>query len=100
MTDILHTTKAALDKLTKNMAVELGPHNIRVNSINPGLVLTPSARLHSVGTKEGQRIWKSMTPLRKIVETDDVVDTTVFLLSDQSSAITGIIMPVDGGFIL
>ena len=95
------TAKAALDKLTKNMAMELGPHNIRVNCINPGTVLTTMQdNLSFGGTEEGRRFLKDNTPLRKYTEVDDIVDTTVFLLSDQSSATTGIIIPVDGGFIL
>ena len=94
------TTKAALSMLTKTMAAELGPHNIRVNSVNPGMVLTPSALRMSFGTEEGQRVWISKTPLRKLVKVDDVIDATVFLLSDKSSAITGIEIPVDCGFIL
>ena len=94
------TTKAALSMLTKTMAAELGPHNIRVNSVNPGMVLTPSALRTSFGTEEGQRVWIRKTPLRKLVKVDDVIDATVFLLSDKSSAITGIEIPVDCGFIL
>ena len=93
-------SKAALDMLTKNMAAELGPHNVRVNSILPGLVLTPLSLTTTFGSNEGQQHIISRTPLRRIAKMEDIVNATVFLLSDQSAMINGIVMPVDGGFVI
>ena len=91
------TSKAALDMLTKSMAIELGPHNIRVNSINPGLLSTNMTKNTSIGTAEFQKLYSDITPLRGLVRLQDVVNATMFLLSDQSSMVTGNIFPVDGG---
>ena len=97
---IYGASKAALDMVTKSMAFELGPHNIRVNSILPGLVLTPLSLTTTFGSDGGQQYIISRTPLRRIARMDDIVNATVFLLSDQSAMINGITMPVDGGFVI
>ena len=90
-----------MDMLTKSMTAELEPHNIRVNSILPGLILTPS-RLTAIehGSDAGQQHFVNNTPLKRLAEPDDVVNATVFLPSDQAAMINGIVMPLDGGFIL
>nr|XP_054393393.1 L-xylulose reductase isoform X2 [Pongo abelii] len=91
------STKGALDMLTKVMALELGPHKIRVNAVNPTVVMTPM----------GQAAWsdphkaKTMLdriPLGKFAEVEHVVDAILFLLSDRSGMTTGSTMPVEGGF--
>ena len=93
-------TKAALDMLTRNMATELGPHNIRVNSINPGLVLTPMIERVVGDTEALRQTYISLSPIKRLVELDDVVNATIFLLSDQSAMITGVSLPVTGGALL
>ena len=93
-------TKAALDMLTRNMATELGPHNIRVNSINPGLVLTPMIERLVSDTEALRQTYISLSPIKRLVELDDVVNATIFLLSDQSAMITGVSLPVTGGALL
>uniref|UniRef100_A0A2K5ZVR6 Dicarbonyl and L-xylulose reductase n=1 Tax=Mandrillus leucophaeus TaxID=9568 RepID=A0A2K5ZVR6_MANLE len=91
------STKGALDMLTKVMALELGPHKIRVNAVNPTVVMTPM----------GQAAWsdpckaKTMLdriPLGKFAEVEHVVDAILFLLSDRSGMTTGSTLPVEGGF--
>ena len=97
---VLGASKAAMDMLTMYMAGELGPHKIRVNSINPGLFpssLTLGAK--DIGSEESQQYIISNTPLRRFTEINDIVNATVFLLSDQAAMINGIVMPLDGGFI-
>uniref|UniRef100_A0A8D0L5G3 Dicarbonyl and L-xylulose reductase n=1 Tax=Sphenodon punctatus TaxID=8508 RepID=A0A8D0L5G3_SPHPU len=91
-------TKCALDMLTKTMALELGPHQIRVNSVNPTVVMTDMGRLNWT---EPQKVaaMTSRIPLGKFAEVDDVVNSILFLLSNQSAMTTGAMLPVDGGFL-
>ena len=95
---IYSISKAALDMLTRNMAVELGPHQIRVNSVNPGFVLTHMTSKTSHNKSEVQKWYTDTVPLRGLQNTEDVVKATMFLLSEESAMITGTILPVDGGF--
>ncbi|KAM4624619.1 L-xylulose reductase [Polymixia lowei] len=91
-------TKGALDMLTKVMALELGPHQIRVNSVNPTVVMTEMGRL---GWSDPDKA-KSMTmriPLGRFAEVEDVVNSILFLLSDKSNMTNGVTLPVDGGFL-
>ena len=91
-------SKAALDMLTRSMAAELGPHKIRVNSILPGLVVTPLSLATTYGSSEASETFTNKTPLKRLNKIDDIVDVTVFLLSDQAAMVNGLIMPVDGGY--
>ncbi|XP_034784298.2 L-xylulose reductase-like, partial [Acipenser ruthenus] len=91
-------TKGALDMLTKVMALELGPHKIRVNSVNPTVVMTAMGRIGwSDSMKAGPMM--SRIPLGKFAEVEDVVNAILFLLSEKSAMITGATLPVDGGFL-
>lgn len=91
-------TKGALDMLTKVMALELGPHKIRVNSVNPTVVMTAMGRIGwSDPMKAGPMM--SRIPLGKFAEVEDVVNAILFLLSEKSAMITGATLPVDGGFL-
>ncbi|XP_053720812.1 L-xylulose reductase [Synchiropus splendidus] len=91
-------TKGALDMLTKVMALELGPHQIRVNSVNPTVVLTDMGR-RGWSDPEKAKTMMSRIPLGRFAEVDDVVNTILFLLSDKSAMINGVHLPVDGGFL-
>ncbi|ODM87126.1 L-xylulose reductase, partial [Orchesella cincta] len=98
-------SKAALDMLTKTMAVELGPHKIRVNSVNPGNVDTDMNRPESYANKEelelvdkGFQSILDKTPTGVVwMPMDDIVNTTLFLASNLTSQITGQCLAVDGG---
>eukprot|EP00047_Mylnosiga_fluctuans_P003690 m.230387 g.230387 ORF g.230387 m.230387 type:complete len:257 (-) comp12054_c0_seq1:48-818(-) len=91
-------SKGALDQLTRVMAVELGPHNIRVNCVNPTVVLTDMGRIGwSDPKKAGPML--SKIPLGRFAEVNDVVPAICFLLSDQSKMINGVMLPIDGGFL-
>ncbi|TCO05994.1 SDR family NAD(P)-dependent oxidoreductase [Natronoflexus pectinivorans] len=95
-------SKAGLDMLTRFLAGDLGPYNIRVNSVNPGLVKT---NIHFdnniVQTKEQyeEMVEKARLrhPLRRVGRKDDIASIIRFLMSDESSWISGAIIPVDGG---
>ncbi|XP_077595533.1 L-xylulose reductase [Stigmatopora nigra] len=91
-------TKAALDMLTKMMALELGPHQIRVNSVNPTVVMTEMGR-RGWSDPEKANSMTSRIPLGRFAEVDEVVNSILFLLSDKSAMINGVSLPVDGGFL-
>lgn len=92
------SSKGAVDMLTKTMALELGPFNIRVNAVNPTVVLTEMGKL-GWSDKDKASSMLSKIPLGRFAETNEVVDAIVYLLSDRSSMINGITLPVDGGFL-
>ena len=88
-------SKGGLDAMTRVMAMELGPHNIRVNSINPTGVWTDKIK----EIKESDFVAKlmSLIPMANFAEVEDVVHATLFLLSSKADMITGVTFPVDGG---
>nr|XP_036853067.1 L-xylulose reductase isoform X3 [Manis javanica] len=93
------TTKSAVDMLTKVMALELGPYKIRVNAVNPTVVMTPMGQANWSDPQKAKTMLDRI-PLGRFAEVDNVVDTILFLLSDRSSMTTGSTVPVDGGFLV
>ena len=97
---IYTATKSALDAITRVLAKELGPRQIRVNSINPGATATEGARAAGVigvgSDSEKQMI--AMTPLGRIGQPSDIAPTAVFLASDESGWLTGEIICASGGW--
>ncbi|XP_072932028.1 L-xylulose reductase-like [Epargyreus clarus] len=91
-------SKGALDAITRVMAVELGPHGIRVNTVNPTVVLTELGRRAWADPKKSAEML-SKIPLGRFCEVNEVVNAIVFLLSDNASMINGVNLPVDGGFL-
>lgn len=89
-------SKAADMQLARNLAVEFGPHNIRVNTIAPGLVRTDFARALWENPKLLEATEKR-TPLRRIGEPGDIAGAAVFLASDAARWITGQTIVIDGG---
>lgn len=88
-------SKAALESLTKFLAAELGPKNIRVNAISPGV--TRTEMLTQVLSPEMQAALIARTPLGRIGETEDIADAVAFLASDAARWITGQILVANGG---
>jgi len=88
-------TKGAVDTITKSLAQELGPRQIRVNAVNPGMVVTEGNAAIRGGDLEAQMI--AMTPLGRLGYTDDVAPPVVFLASDAARWITGETIFVSGG---
>jgi L-xylulose reductase len=90
-------TKGALDAMTRVMAVELGPHGIRVNCVNPVVTLTPMAvKAWSDEAKAASML--SRIPLGRFVEPEEVASVILFLLSDKAAMVSGSQILVDGGF--
>jgi len=90
-------TKGALDMTTKVMALELGPHKIRVNSVNPTVVMTDMGRKNwSDDTKRNGML--SRIPLSRFAEVSEVVGPVLYLLSDEASMVHGHFMMIDGGY--
>lgn len=90
-------SKAALDALTRVMAVELGVHGIRANTVNPVITLTPMAeKVWSEKEKSGPML--ARIPLGRFVKPEEVANVIAFLLSDESSMVNGVSLAVDGGF--
>lgn len=95
-------TKGALESFTKALAFELGPENIRVNAIAPGTVATYQVgknleQLDRDARERFHTMVRSIYPLQKTGEPEDIAALSVFLASDRAKWITGGIFPVDGG---
>jgi 3-oxoacyl-[acyl-carrier protein] reductase len=90
-------TKGAVDAITRTLAKELGPRNIRVNAINPGMVETEG--VIAAGFNEGdlRNQLESQTPLGRIGQTPDIAPVAVFLASSAAAWITGETLRVAGG---
>jgi L-xylulose reductase len=90
-------SKAALDSITRVSALELGKYNIRVNAVNPTVVMTPMSAWYWGRDDVGGRYLEQM-PLGRWATEAEIAAPIVFLLSDAASMITGVSLPVDGGY--
>lgn len=88
-------TKAAEIAMTKSSALEAAPHGIRINAVCPGLVDTP---MLATLPEEQRKSLGAAHPLGRIARADEIADAVVWLSSDKSSFVTGIALPVDGGY--
>lgn len=90
-------SKAALDAITRALCIELGPYGIRVNSVNPTVTLTPMAVQAWSDPAKRDPALKAI-PLRRFAESAEVAAPIMFLLSDAASMISGVCLPIDGGY--
>jgi enoyl-[acyl-carrier protein] reductase I len=95
--NVMGVAKAALEASVRYLASDLGPKNIRVNAISAGAIKTLAAAGIS-GFSSILQVYRDRAPLRRGVDTSEVGDTAVFLLSPASRAITGEVIMVDAGF--
>ena len=91
-------SKGALDQLTRVMALELGPHRIRVNAVNPTVTLTPMGEM-AWSDPHKSAAMKAKIPLGRFARPIDVAHAVAYLLSDRAAMIHGVTLPVDGGFL-
>ncbi len=90
--------KAGLISLVKTMAVELSPYGIRTNAIAPGTVKTPRSVERSPPGRHDRRAKEIGILLGRAATTEEIADAALFLVSDMSRYITGVTLPVDGGW--
>jgi 3-oxoacyl-[acyl-carrier protein] reductase len=92
-------SKGAVTLITKSMAVELAPDNIRANAINPALAETPLLTTFMGGpdTPETRSRFLASIPLGRLGRADDVANVALFLADPASEFVTGVCLEVDGG---
>ncbi len=89
-------SKAALNSLTRSLAVELAPYNILVNAVAPGYVATDLTRQNN--SEEELKIISEAIPVRRLAEPDEIANMVAFLCSEQNTYLTGQTIVIDGGF--
>ena len=100
-------TKGAIGQLTKSTAIDYAPFNIRVNCVCPGTIETPLLegavkRYAAISGLDNESIYEGLQkaqPLGRIGQPSEIATAVAFLLSDESSFMTGTLMSVDGGYI-
>jgi len=95
--------KAAVSNFTRWLAVHLSPTGVRVNALAPGFFMTEQSRFLLLNQKTGEPSPRghkviAHTPMGRFGQPDDLIGTLVWLLSDASSFVTGVVVPIDGGF--
>ena len=95
--------KAAINNLTQWLAVHFAPAGVRVNAIAPGFLLTNQNRFLLTDEQTGEMTPRgkkiiSATPMGRYAEPEELVGTMLYLLSETSSFVTGVVIPIDGGF--
>jgi 3-oxoacyl-[acyl-carrier protein] reductase len=96
-TSVYSATKAAVDAVTRSLAKELGSRNIRVNSINPGMVETEGVHAAGIMESDFRKQVQSQTPLGRIGQPQDIAPAAVFLASSDSAWMTGESLLITGG---
>ena len=90
-------SKAAMDAITRSLCLEFGPHGIRVNSVNPTVTLTPMAAEAWADPAKSAAALRNI-PMGRFAEVEEVVAPVLFLLSGGASMVSGVALPVDGGY--
>jgi 3-oxoacyl-[acyl-carrier protein] reductase len=90
-------TKGAVDAITRVWAKELGPQNIRVNAVNPGLTATEGTSTAGILDSDFEKNSVAQTPLGRIGKPDDIADVVAFLASDDARWVTGALLQAGGG---
>ncbi len=93
--------KAGVLMLTKSCALELGPYNIQVNAISPGLIETDRTRGYIAhGSRDGRSNIKTAIPAQRAGQPEEVAEPAVYLVSDEAAYTTGTTIYLDGGYTL
>ena len=91
-------SKHALVALTKVAAADYAKAGIRINAVAPGTVMTTLLRAGAASTAEGEARLKAANPMGRIAEPEEVAGVIAWLCSDAASYVTGVVLPVDGGY--
>ena len=94
---VYNATKGAVDAITRTLAKELGPRKIRVNSINPGMVITEGVVSAGFDNSDFRQTFESQTPLGRVGQPDDIAPAAVFFASDDSKWVAGETLLIAGG---
>jgi 3-oxoacyl-[acyl-carrier protein] reductase len=94
---VYNATKGAVDTITRTLAKELGPRKIRVNSINPGMVITEGVVSGGFDKSDFRQTFEAQTPLGRVGQPEDIAPAAVFLASDDSKWVTGEKLRIAGG---
>ena len=94
-TAVYTAVKGAVAALTRQLAMELAPRNIRVNAVTPGSTVTPGAQ--AIVDEAGWEVRRRATPLGRLGQPSDIAEAVAFLVSPRASFVTGEILHVDGG---
>jgi 3-oxoacyl-[acyl-carrier protein] reductase len=95
---VYSATKAAVNAVTRSLAQELGSRKIRVNAVNPGMVITEGVQSAGIDQSDFRKVIEAQTPIGRIGLPDDVAPLVSFLASEEASWITGELYNVSGGF--
>jgi 3-oxoacyl-[acyl-carrier protein] reductase len=96
-TVVYTATKGAVDAVTRTLAKELGQRKIRVNAINPGMIVTEGYQAMGVTDSDFEKQGVAQTPLGRVGQPDDIAPVAVFLASSDSAWVTGEVVRVAGG---
>lgn len=97
---VVGASKAALETIVRYLGVELSAHNIRVNAVSPGLVVTEALKHFALFNEEGQKLIKEAeanTPVGRLCQPEDVADLVSYLCSPEAQMICGQTIVMDGG---
>jgi len=90
--------KAGIIMLTKSLAIEWAQYNINVNAVSPGYILTSMVKAGIALVKSGDKIIRRRIPMGRLGSPEEISEAVLFLLSDAANYITGVNLPVDGGW--
>ncbi len=94
------TSRHAIVGMTKSAALDYAARNIRINAVAPGPIMTAQLKAGIAATREGTDKMRSLIPMGRIGEPQEVAGAVAFLSSDAAAFITGAYLPVDGGYVV
>jgi 3-oxoacyl-[acyl-carrier protein] reductase len=94
---VYSATKAAVDSITRTLSVELGPKKVRVNAVNPGMVVTEGNESAADPENEFRKMVEAQTPLGRIGQVDDIAPAVTYFASDDSKWVSGETLFIAGG---